>query len=287
MQEASEVMPVPTPEPTLEPEEIKAPQGILPGEPNPAEPKPEVDATEPVASEEPKPAVEELVDPKPESTPEATEGSVKEAAEDAVSEEAQQGAERRHRRHRRRLQAAATTTTYDIAAETEAAASPEVPAPVAEPVKEQAPAADAPAAAGNTTTTIVAVPIDLGESEGGSGLKVVCITDSQSLAETYQIEFNMPGIKVRESCLGSIQATFQKTCGSSFRSHHDHHSLTGHRRPARRAGGPGCAGAHGRAPAARGRGGSGGAGGRERVDAAEEVYVYNGDVIPLFGLLAL
>jgi len=107
-----------------------------------------------------------------------------------------EGPVRRAQRHRRRLQEAPSVTTYDI---TEPAfiRTNTTMNTVAGPVAVAEPAASSADASTTTTTTVVAVPIELGESPGGSMLKIICITDSESLSETHQIEFNLPGFKVR------------------------------------------------------------------------------------------
>lgn len=101
--------------------------------------------------------------------------------------------DRRHqqrRRHKRRLQSqeGATTTVYDMTTPT-AHGDPAVF--VVTNIGEQEPKT------AGTTETVVACPMELGESAGGSTLKVVAITDSHTLEETYQLMVNLPGITVR------------------------------------------------------------------------------------------
>lgn len=98
---------------------------------------------------------------------------------------------RRHKRRRLQSQEGATTTVYDMTTPT-AHGDPAAVLVVTDTGEGEPKTAD-------TTETVVACPMELGESAGGSTLKVVAITDSHTLGETYQLMVNLPGITVRAS----------------------------------------------------------------------------------------
>lgn len=244
MQDASTVVPVPpADEPTedaaAEPAPEAATTDLAATEPAATEPA----ATEPAATEPavtvvepPAPAAAAATEPAATSDLAATE---EEPATDVTPDAAtQEGPARRSKQRRhRRLQGISTTTVYDVTAPgTTAAEGSSTDSTAEAPVATKDEAASAPAPpASNTTKTIVAVPIELSESEGGSMLKVVCITDSETLAETYMLEFNLPGMKVSATykaggwllfaiwlgvCLGSFSVCVGRINASLPPTHH-------------------------------------------------------------------
>lgn len=123
-----------------------------------AEPADLLDASEPAAEEEPT------------------------AATAGPDGEARRTKQRRHRRLQSgQEEAAGTTTVYDMTS----------------PTADGSPVSVTQQPTAVAQQTVVAVPIELGESAGGSTLKVVAITDSETLEESYQLLVTLPGITVR------------------------------------------------------------------------------------------